>query len=84
MRESKQPACPQAYDSARLGSICEHHPAGRSGGASELQHVALRMAAADPVRDRRQRAQELRREGEVAAAEGDKRPGGRQADQRVA
>jgi hypothetical protein len=36
----------------------------------ELQHVALRLAAADAVRDRRQRAQQAPGGGEIAAPVG--------------
>src|SRR5688572_11476561 len=45
------------------------------------QHVALRVAAADAMRDRRQRAQQSFSGPEISASEGGDRPACRMADE---
>src|SRR5688572_19367423 len=53
----------------------------RRGGAGELQDVALCVASADAVRDRRQRAQQRLGAAEVAAAVGRERAAGWMPDE---
>jgi hypothetical protein len=53
----------------------------RGGGARKVQHVALRVAAADAVRHRRQCPQQRLRAGVVAPPERGERAAGRQPDE---